>query len=111
MARTKEVKKVDIATKNNDYKMMVVNHAIVSEKASNLSSKGVYIFDVKKNANKIGVARDIKGAYGVNPFKVNMLRRHGKVVGTGKSKGQRSSTKRAIVIMPSTKRLPLFEQK
>lgn len=103
--------KIEIAKKNDEYTMLVVRDAVVSEKASDLSGNGIYMFNVHKDANKIQVTRDIEKAYGMSPRKVTMLRRKGKVLGSGKRMGRRSDIKRAIVIMPASKRLPLFEQK
>lgn len=102
---------VEIAKKNEDYKMKCLLKPVMSEKASNASGGGRYIFLVGRHANKIELKKDIFSAYGIMPEKVNIVNRIGKRVRTRRIEGKRSDSKRAVVIMPKGKRLPIFEQK
>lgn len=102
---------VEIAKKNEDYKMQCVIKPVMSEKASNASGKGIYVFLIGKHANKIETKKDIFKAYGIMPEKVNIINRIGKRVRTKRIEGRRSDGKMAVVIMPKDKRLPIFEQK
>ncbi|TSD02308.1 MAG: 50S ribosomal protein L23 [Parcubacteria group bacterium Athens0714_24] len=45
----------------------------IAEKSTNLGEKGIYVFKVKDNANKISISRAIKEMYGVTPIKVNII--------------------------------------
>lgn len=101
----------EIAKKNEDYNMKYIVKPVMSEKASNLSSEGIYIFEIKRGANKIQVSHDIAKAYGFKPAKVNIINRAGKRVAAKRIAGQRRNKKRAVVFMPADKRLPIFEQK
>lgn len=45
----------------------------IAEKSTSLNEKGVYVFKIKKSANKPMVRQAIKEAYGVLPIKINII--------------------------------------
>ncbi len=73
----------------------------ITEKAVRLMDKGVYTFEVRKDANKTEVAKAIKDIYGVEPLKVNISKYPSKTkrnFRTGKL-GKKSGGKKAIVYL------------
>ena len=56
----------------------VIVRPVVSEKSYALSEKGVYIFVVRPEANKIEIRRSVERIFNVKVTKVNTLNRPGK---------------------------------
>jgi large subunit ribosomal protein L23 len=83
--------------------MSVLRRPIVTEKFTALNEKGVYGFEVAKNANKIEIKNDIEKLYGVNVEKVRTVVVPGKVkTRYTKSRilsGKTQSYKKAIVTL------------
>lgn len=82
---------------------------IVSEKSARLHTFRHYVFKVSPNANKISVKKAIYEAYHEEPASVRIIRMQGKRVVRGSVRGQRSSYKKAIVMMPKGVTLPIYE--
>lgn len=82
---------------------------IVSEKSARLHTFRQYVFKVSPNANKVSVKKAIYEAYHEEPSSVRIIRVQGKHVVRGKVRGQRSSYKKAIVMMPKGVTLPIYE--
>lgn len=82
---------------------------IVSEKSARLHAYRQYVFKVSPNANKISVKKAIYEAYHEEPASVRIIRVQGKRVVRGTVRGQRSSYKKAIVMMPKGVTLPIYE--
>jgi len=82
---------------------------VVTEKATNLSAHNKYVFLVSKNANKIEVAKAIVAVYGVKPTDVNMLNIKGKKVYRGRTVGQRSDMRKAIVTLAKGDSIQIYE--
>lgn len=71
----------------------------ITEKASVVSEKGVYVFQVEKGATKSSVAKQIISAYKVTPIKVNIVNsKPKKVISRGKV-GQTRGVKKAYVYL------------
>ena len=45
----------------------------VTEKATTLGEKNVYVFKVKRDANKVLIGKEIKRLYNVKPVKINII--------------------------------------
>jgi large subunit ribosomal protein L23 len=74
----------------------------VTEKASDLSGKNVYAFDVHSRANKMDVRRAIEGLYKVKPIKVAIINEHGKQsknYRTGRVQMKKRANKKALVYL------------
>lgn len=82
---------------------------IVSEKTAHLSDKNVMVFHVSSSANRISVRQALKELYNVSPIKINIMNTRGKAVRFGRSVGQRSDVKKAIVTLPKGTRIDVFE--
>ena len=59
--------------------MSIIKKPIITEKANAMSEKGVYTFEVDKNANKFEIKKAIENLYGVNVVVVRTIRCVGKV--------------------------------
>ena len=89
----------------------VILRPVVSEKSYALLDKGVYIFIVRPDANKIEIRQAIEQIFDVTVVKVNTLNRKGKRKRQRRRPtfGKRPDTKRAIVTLAEGDRIPLFE--
>ena len=89
----------------------VIVRPVVSEKSYALSEKGVYIFVVRPDANKIEIRRSVERIFNVKVTNVNTLNRPGKRKRNRRQStfGKRRDTKRAIVTLASGQSIPLFE--
>lgn len=79
----------------------VLRNPRITEKATDVSGKGVYVFDVAARANKSQVARAVAAVYNVNPIRVNIVRTGGKDVRNPRTgiTGSTSDTKKAYVFL------------
>jgi large subunit ribosomal protein L23 len=84
---------------------------VVSEKSYSLSEKGVYIFVVAPETNKIEIRRAVERVFNVKVVNVNTLNRPGKRKRNRKQAtfGKRPDTKRAIVTLAAGQSIALFE--
>ncbi len=71
----------------------------ITEKASFLSEKGVYVFKVPKRANKILVKRAVKDLYGFEPKKVGIVNIPSKTRFSRGRRGVSSGYKKALVYL------------
>ena len=82
---------------------------LVTEKDAIIAHVGQYSFLVAPNANRVAVRAAIKAMYGVIPTSVNIQRVRGKFVRFGRTVGQRSDWKKAIVTLPKGKTIDVYE--
>jgi large subunit ribosomal protein L23 len=87
----------------------VIVRPLVTEKASVIAHGGQYSFVVAPNANRVAVRAAIKAMYGVLPASVNIQRVRGKFVRFGRTTGQRSNWKKAVVTLPKGKTIDVYE--
>jgi large subunit ribosomal protein L23 len=89
----------------------VIIRPVVSEKSYALSERGVYIFIVAPQANKIEIRRSVEKVFNVKVTNVNTVNRPGKRKRNRKSAtfGKRPDTKRAIVTLAAGQSIALFE--
>jgi large subunit ribosomal protein L23 len=89
----------------------VLIRPVVSEKSYSLSEKGVYIFVVAPETNKIEIRRAVERVFNVKVTNVNTLNRPGKRKRNRKQAtfGKRPDTKRAIVTLAAGQSIALFE--
>ncbi len=73
----------------------------ITEKASVVSLKGVYVFTVGREANKVEIARAIRELYKVTPRKVAIVNIPRKLVTTRNTnrKGKTAASKKAYVYL------------
>lgn len=73
--------------KNNTEQSFVLIRPRITEKATTEAKKGVYAFEVDKNATKKEIASAIKNYYNATPIKVNIARIPEKKI-TSRTRGQ-----------------------
>jgi len=71
----------------------------VTEKVTNLAAQGVYVFDVRIDANKIEVAKSIEKMYKVKPVKVRIIKVPSKKVYSRGRVGVKSGGKKAYIYL------------
>ncbi|MCX6730073.1 MAG: 50S ribosomal protein L23 [Candidatus Portnoybacteria bacterium] len=71
----------------------------ISEKATNLSEEGKYVFKVYKNANKSEIKKTISNFYGVVVKDVNIINIRTKIKLLRGKRGEKSGYKKAIVTL------------
>jgi large subunit ribosomal protein L23 len=76
---------------------LVLRKPHVSEKATTLGDKSIYVFEIAADANKIDVKRAVEGFYGVNVVKVNIINIKGKERRLGRIAGRTPGYKKALV--------------
>lgn len=79
------------------YKIIMSPH--VSEKASNISAAGQYIFKVANVANKIEIKKAVEKLYKINVESVNIIYVPSKKRQVGRHKGKKSGYKKAVVTL------------
>ncbi|MFA6296604.1 MAG: 50S ribosomal protein L23 [Patescibacteria group bacterium] len=82
---------------------------VVSEKGADLNISNKYVFQVKRAASKKEIARAIFAVYGIKPIKVNVINLAGKSRRYGRTIGQTSDKKKAIVTLPAGKSIQIYE--
>ena len=87
----------------------IIERPLVTEKAAGMATDGKYTFVVRNNANKIEINQAIRAMYGVTPVSVNVQNVHGKRLRFGRSRGKRSSWRKAIVTLPKGKTIDVYE--
>ena len=80
-------------------KNSVVKSPRVTEKAGMLSEKGIYAFNVSKDATSAQIAKAIQEAYKVTPVKVSVAKVPSKTVFVRGKRGTTSSGKKAYVFL------------
>lgn len=75
----------------------VLKHARLTEKASLVSEKGVYVFDVADWANKLEISAAVKKFYGVTPVSINVTKVPSKKVVRRGTRGVKKGGKKAYI--------------
>lgn len=97
LAKPAEVKK---PSKSPAKKLFgVIKNPRITEKATLVSEKNVYTFDVAVNSNERMVKQAVKETYGVTPLKVNLLNVRGKKVYSRGKEGTTAASKKAYVYL------------
>ena len=109
----KTAKKVEQAVKAKkgqagmSYRLLLA--PVVSEKAAELASKNVYVFQVPVSAEKISIAKAVKDLYGVTVTNVRTARGKGKRIFRGSRVGNRKQWKKAFVEVKKGQTIDLYE--
>lgn len=91
-------------TSSHEKRVLVRPH--LTEKSSVLAEAGQYTFLVTPDAEKISIARAVAARYAVHPIAVHIINLPGKRVRYGKTSGQRSGIKKAIVTLKAGEKIP-----
>jgi large subunit ribosomal protein L23 len=100
----KEAKAVKLKEDTGIAHRILINHHL-SEKTNQFSQSGQYVFKVAKHANKIEVKKAVENVYDVHVVRVNMVNSKGKVRRQGRTFGQTSDWKKAVVTLKAGERI------
>lgn len=81
----------------------------ISEKAIYLAERGIYIFEVPSDTNKIEVAKAVEAAFKVNVTDVNIVIAKGKLKRYKQILGRQKDIKKAMVKVKAGQSIALFE--
>ncbi|MDF2461112.1 MAG: Ribosomal protein [Candidatus Saccharibacteria bacterium] len=81
----------------------------ISEKAIYLAERGIYVFEVPTDTNKIEVAKAVEATFKVNVTDVNIVIHKGKLKRFKQKLGRQKDTKKAMVKLKSGQSIALFE--
>ena len=83
--------------------MSTLKRPIITEKATGLTEKGRYVFEVERTANKVQIKKDVELMYGVTVTSINTMRTIGKLKSKatkgGQATGRRPHGKKAVVTL------------
>lgn len=77
----------------------VLKHPHITEKAAIIAEKGVYTFEVHKDANKIEIAKAVEEIYEVKPVRVAIINLPAKRVMSRGRRGVKPGKKKALVYL------------
>ena len=83
--------------KTGKFSYEAIKQPHISEKASYLSEKDQYTFEVSPSFNKTEIKNTVEGIYGVNVLSVNIIKIPAKKRRLGKTQGFRKAYKKAVV--------------
>ncbi|MBN2197809.1 50S ribosomal protein L23 [Candidatus Wolfebacteria bacterium] len=110
----KEIDEKKIKTKKEEKPKLVhgsaflIKQAWISEKSTDLSALGKYIFIVNKKANKSEIKKAIESIYKVKVKSVNMINVKSKEKRLGRSLGKTSAFKKAIVTLKPGEKIDIM---
>jgi len=82
---------------------------VLSEKANLLREEGKYVFKVAMSANKIQIKEAVRRLFNVNPISCTVMVVGGKPKRLRYRSGYTASWKKAIVKIPKTEKIGIFE--
>ncbi|MDP2598977.1 MAG: 50S ribosomal protein L23 [Candidatus Liptonbacteria bacterium] len=85
----------------------IIKKPWITERATDLSKIGQYVFLVKNSATKPEVKKAVKDIYKVDPVSVNIVRRPIKHKRMGAIKGIRRGYKKAIVTLKKGQKIDI----
>jgi large subunit ribosomal protein L23 len=90
----------------------ILHKPLLTEKATTFSEKGIYVFEVAPNANKIQIAAAVKAQFNVDVEDVRTmwmpLRRKSQFTRKGVLRGTKSRRKKAIVELKAGQTIDVF---
>jgi large subunit ribosomal protein L23 len=91
----------------------ILKRPIVTEKMTALQEKGVYAFEVERDANKIAIARAVAKKFNVTVLDVRTIRVKGKtksqMTRKGRFAGRTATWKKAIVRLKAGDKIEFFQ--
>ena len=109
-SKPKKEKAVIAVSENSggdSFSYQIIKSPHVSEKASNISSLGQYVFRVFEKSNKTEIKKAIERLYRVNVKRVNIIRVPSKKRQVGKYEGERAGYKKAVVILEKGQKIEI----
>ena len=93
------------ALTGSELSFSILRRPHVSEKAARGTEKGVYVFDVKIDAEKVSIKKAVEALYKVKVVAVRTIRHQGKPSFRGRRPGARNAWKKAIVTLAKDQRI------
>ncbi len=88
----------------------IIRRPLVTEKSTQAKEQANKVtFVVRRDANKIEIARAVEEVFGVRVLVVRTIRIHGKIKRVGMRQGRRPDWKKAVVTLQEGDRIDLFE--
>lgn len=88
----------------------IIIRPIITEQSMDMMAEKKYTFEVKKDANKIEIAKAVETLFGVKVEKVTTSNYDGKVKRMGANIGRRPSWKKAVVkLTEASKTIEFFD--
>ncbi len=89
----------------------ILKKPVVTEKASQDTAWGRYVFEVDRQANKLDIARAVEETFGVKVKRVRTIMVHGKTKRSGRYRRQikQANWKKAIVELVEGEKIDLLE--
>ena len=88
----------------------IIRRPVITERATILQDEqGKYLFEVRRNANKIELKKAVESMFDVDVTKVNTIRMHGKIKRLGRFQGRRPDWKKAVVTLTEGQSIDFFE--
>ncbi len=87
----------------------IIIKPIITEKSTAMGEDSRYVFKVKKDANKVEIAKAVEALFKVTVVSVNTITVPGKLKRQGRSQGLTPEWKKAIVTLKDGDRISLFE--
>ena len=88
----------------------VLVRPIITEKNTELMTRGKYTFEVDRNANKHQIKQAVEKAFKVRVTQVNVLTVPAKERGFGRLRGKTSPWRKAIVTLGPGQKIGIFEE-
>ena len=86
----------------------VVIRPLITEKASDVSVLNQYTFEVSIKTNKIEIKKAIRALYNVDPVKVRVMNKPGRLIRRGRHTGVTKKWKKAIVTLKAGDKIEFF---
>ena len=88
----------------------IVRRPLITERATQLQEKSnKYLFEVRRDANKIEIRSAVEKIFDVDVVTVNTSSTQGKVKRLGRFQGRRADWKKAFVTLAEGQRIDFFE--
>ncbi|MFA5355761.1 MAG: 50S ribosomal protein L23 [Candidatus Paceibacterota bacterium] len=94
------------ATKGFSFAVLKAPH--VTEKASDLTEKNQYVFEVWPKTNKIEIKKAVKDLYNVDAVSVKIINIHSKERRVGRTIGTKQGYKKAIVSLKKGQKIEIL---
>lgn len=87
--------------------IFLIKRPLVTEKSTDLTKAGKYVFVVKNDATKPEIRKAVKEIYKVDPVAVNIVNRPSKRKRMGALRGRQAGYKKAIVTLKSGEKIDI----
>jgi large subunit ribosomal protein L23 len=91
-------------------KRLILEHPLITEKATQGAAFGVYVFRVQGSATKPEIRKALQEAYGVHAVDVRIIRTKAKQRRLGRTMGIKPGFKKAMVKLKSGQKLDVLPQ-